>query len=76
MRYSLGFWKGGHAADAFAGTLSRERQFGHAGLGSVFGWGDPEENVGFAYVTNGIRDETEHRLRVNELADAVRTVYE
>ncbi|MCL9816182.1 serine hydrolase domain-containing protein [Natronocalculus amylovorans] len=71
-RYGLGFWTGGLANDMF-GTVSRERQFGHAGLGSIFGWGDPELNVGFAYVTNGIREESyEHAARVNAMADAVR----
>ena len=71
-RYGLGFWTGGLANDMF-GSLSRERQFGHAGLGSVFGWADPETNVGFAYVTNGIREESwEHAARVASLSDAVR----
>ena len=73
-RYAMGFWKGGHAADMF-GTVSPDRVFGHAGLGSVFGWGDPEENVGFAYVTNGIREESyEHAARVNAVTDAVRSL--
>ncbi|WP_229113694.1 serine hydrolase domain-containing protein [Halapricum desulfuricans] len=71
-RYGLGFWTGGLANDMF-GSLSRERMFGHAGLGSVFGWADPELNVGFAYVTNGIREESwEHAARVAGLSDAVR----
>jgi CubicO group peptidase (beta-lactamase class C family) len=71
-RYGLGFWTGGLANDMF-GSVSRERMFGHAGLGSIFGWGDPEENVGFAYVTNGIREESyEHAARVSGMADAVR----
>lgn len=71
-RYGLGFWTGGLANDMF-GSFSRERMFGHAGLGSIFGWGDPELNVGFAYVTNGIREESwEHAARVSGLSDAVR----
>lgn len=71
-RYGLGVWTGGLANDMF-GTVAPERTFGHAGLGSVFGWGDPETNVGFAYVTNGIREESwEHAARVNAIADAVR----
>lgn len=70
-RYGLGFWTGGLANDMF-GTVSRETQFGHAGLGSVFVWGDAERNVGFAYVTNGIREESyEHAARVNAISDAV-----
>jgi len=71
-RYGLGVWTGGLANDMF-GSYSRERMFGHAGLGSIFGWGDPELNVGFAYVTNGIREESwEHAARVSGLSDAVR----
>jgi CubicO group peptidase (beta-lactamase class C family) len=71
-RYALGFWTGGLANDMF-GNFSHERMFGHAGLGSIFGWGDPELNVGFAYVTNGIREESyEHAARVGALSDAVR----
>lgn len=71
-RYGLGFWTGGLANDMF-GSFSRERMFGHAGLGSIFGWGDPELNVGFAYLTNGIREESwEHAARVSGLSDAVR----
>ena len=35
-RYGLGFWTGGLANDMF-GSSSRERMFGHAGLGSIFG---------------------------------------
>ena len=71
-RYGLGVWTGGLANDMF-GSVSRERMFGHAGLGSVFAWGDPELDVGFAYVTNGIREEShEHAARVAGLSDSVR----
>ncbi|MEF8821830.1 MAG: serine hydrolase domain-containing protein [Halovenus sp.] len=70
-RYALGFWTGGLANDMF-GNYSHERMFGHAGLGSIFGWGDPELDVGFAYVTNGIREESyEHAARVGAISDAV-----
>ncbi|QSX00127.1 serine hydrolase domain-containing protein [Haloterrigena alkaliphila] len=71
-RFALGFWKGGTTVAPY-GTLSPERVFGHAGLGSSVGWADPAENVGFSYVTNGVRDGSyEHVARVNALADAVR----
>ncbi|WP_247002453.1 serine hydrolase domain-containing protein [Halosolutus gelatinilyticus] len=71
-RFALGFWKGGTGADPY-GSLTPERVFGHAGLGSSVGWADPEENVGFAYVTNGVRDGTyEHVARSRSIADAVR----
>ena len=72
-RFSLGFWKGGTTADPY-GSLTPEHVFGHAGLGSSVGWADPELNVGFSYVTNGVRDGSyEHVARVRSLADAVRT---
>jgi CubicO group peptidase (beta-lactamase class C family) len=71
-RFALGFWKGGTTIAPF-GTLSPDRAFGHAGLGSSVGWADPETNVAFSYVTNGVRDGSyEHLARVNALADAVR----
>ncbi|QLG49415.1 serine hydrolase domain-containing protein [Natrinema halophilum] len=71
-RFALGFWKGGTTVAPY-GSLSPEHVFGHAGLGSSVGWADPEENVGFSYVTNGVRDGSyEHVTRVNALADAVR----
>ncbi|SEW15723.1 serine hydrolase domain-containing protein [Natrinema salifodinae] len=71
-RFALGFWKGGTTVAPY-GSLSPERAFGHAGLGSSVGWADPEENIGFSYVTNGVRDGSyEHVARVNAVADAVR----
>ena len=71
-RFALGFWKGGTTIAPY-GSLSPKHVFGHAGLGSSVGWADPEENVGFSYVTNGVRDGSyEHLARVNALADAVR----
>jgi CubicO group peptidase (beta-lactamase class C family) len=71
-RYALGVWTGGLANDMF-GSASHERMVGHAGLGSIFGWADLDANVSFAYVTNGIREESwEHAARVAGLSDAVR----
>lgn len=73
-RYGLGVWVGGLANDMF-GTVSTDSSFGHAGLGSNFGWADPDLGVGFAYVTNAIREESyEHAARVNAMSDAVRLV--
>ncbi|QLK27604.1 beta-lactamase family protein [Natrinema zhouii] len=71
-RFSLGFWNGGTTVAPY-GSLSPEHAFGHAGLGSSVGWADPEEQIGFSYVTNGVREGSyEHVARVNALADAVR----
>lgn len=71
-RYGLGVWLTGPRIDRF-GSLAPVGTFGHAGLGSTIGWGDPEAGIGFAYVTNGVRELSyEHNARVNALADAVR----
>jgi CubicO group peptidase (beta-lactamase class C family) len=70
-RYALGFERGGEVADKY-GTLSPTRVFGHGGLGSIVGWGDPDAGLGVAYVTNGIRDEYEHATRASTIADGVR----
>ncbi|WP_423751033.1 serine hydrolase domain-containing protein [Salinirarus marinus] len=73
-RYALGFERAGTAWDKY-GTLAPRSTFGHGGLGSVVGWGDPESGLAMAYVTNGIRDEFEHAQRANAMADAVRTAF-
>jgi len=75
MRYAMGYWRGGAVSDHF-GTLSSPETFGHVGLGSVVAWADPTTDLSFAYVCNGIREESyEHAARVNQLADAVYRVY-
>jgi CubicO group peptidase (beta-lactamase class C family) len=73
-RYALGFERAGTAWDKY-GTLAPRTTFGHGGLGSIVGWGDPESGLAMAYVTNGIRDEAEHAQRANEMADAVRRAF-
>jgi CubicO group peptidase (beta-lactamase class C family) len=73
-RYALGFERAGTAWDKY-GTLAPRTTFGHGGLGSVVGWGDPESGLAMAYVTNGIRAETEHAQRACEMADAVRRAF-
>lgn len=75
MRYAMGYWRGGTVSDLF-GTLSSPETFGHVGLGSIVGWVDPDTDLTFAYVSNGVREEShEHAVRVNQLADAVYQIY-
>lgn len=75
MRYAMGYWRGGTVSDLF-GTLSSPETFGHVGLGSIVGWVDPYADLTFAYVSNGVREEShEHAVRVNQLADAVYRIY-
>ncbi|MEM4781733.1 MAG: serine hydrolase, partial [Halalkalicoccus sp.] len=73
-RYGLGVVLGGSPWGKY-GTVSPPQAFGHGGLGSIVGWADPAEDLAFAYVTNGIREEFEHSLRTNALSDAVRVAF-
>ncbi|MFB6171984.1 MAG: serine hydrolase domain-containing protein [Haloarculaceae archaeon] len=70
-RYGLGFVLGGSPYDKY-GAVSPPTTFGHGGLGSSVGWGDAADGYALAYVTNGIRDEYEHRARTAVVSDAVR----
>jgi CubicO group peptidase (beta-lactamase class C family) len=73
-RYALGFERSGSPEDKY-GVLGHEQVFGHGGLGSIVGWADPSCDLAMAYVTNGVRDEFEHGLRVNTMAEAVRDAF-
>lgn len=73
-RYAMGFERAGLPQDKY-GVLAPKRVFGHGGFGCCIGWADPETDLAMAYVTNGIREETEHRDRVNTMAEAVRTAF-
>lgn len=70
-RYGLGFQRGGTLPDR-RGVPDPEQTFGHGGLGSSMTWADPEANLAFAYVTNGIRSSYEHNVRIAELSETVR----
>lgn len=70
-RYALGFALGGSIPDSYGSTANTDT-FGHGGLGSSIGWADSQNNLAFAYVTNGIRD-WEHAARMATMADTVRT---
>jgi CubicO group peptidase (beta-lactamase class C family) len=72
-RYGLGFVVGGSPYDKY-GAVSPASAFGHGGLGSSVGWGDADAGLALAYVTNGVRDEYEHRARVAAAGDAARQV--
>ena len=72
-RYALGFALGGTVPDRYGSAGSTEA-FGHGGLGSSIGWADPDADLAFSYVTNGIRDSYEHSARVAAMADTVRLV--
>lgn len=73
-RYGLGFECGGTVWDKY-GVVTPKTVFGHGGLGSIVGWGDPDAGLGVSLVTNGIRDEFEHGQRTAAVSEAVRAVY-
>jgi len=73
-RYALGFGLGGTPTDSY-GALAPPSTFGHGGLGSSISWADPETGLAMAYVTNGIRESYEQRVRANEIGDAVRRAF-
>ena len=70
-RRGLGVRFGGDPGDSFGVTASHG-VYGHGGLGSIMSWADPDNDIAFAYVTNGIRDGYEHSQRVGRLGDTVR----
>lgn len=70
-RFSLGFFLGGLVHDSY-GVTAPPSTYGHGGLGSSMGWADPENDIAFAYVTNGIRDGYEQTARQSAMADTVR----
>ncbi|MFA9426888.1 serine hydrolase domain-containing protein [Natronorubrum sp. A-ect3] len=71
-RYGLGFQRGGAVPDR-RGVPAPEATFGHGGLGSSMTWADPESDLAFAYVVNGIRDSYEHDARISILSETVRS---
>lgn len=71
QRYGLGFQLGGALPDRY-GIGVPSTTYGHAGLGSSISWADPEADIAFAYVTNGIRDDYEHNARIAAMGEAVR----
>lgn len=71
QRYGLGFQLGGALPDRH-GISVPSTTYGHAGLGSSISWADPEAGIAFAYVTNGIRSDYEHNVRIAAMGEAVR----
>ncbi len=46
--------------------------FGHGGMATSIGWGDPDHNVGFAFLTDKMIPEEQNMRRLNRVSAAVR----
>lgn len=48
------------------------RSFGHGGMGTSIGWGDPDHNVGVAIITDTMQEEDLNGKRLNRISAAIR----
>ena len=53
------------------GTLASPGTFGHGGVGSSYGWGEPESGVSFCYLTNFVQPDPWHSLRMDRVSNIV-----
>ena len=53
------------------GSLASPATFGHGGVGSSYGWGDPESGVSFCYLTNFVQPDPWHSLRMDRVSNIV-----
>jgi CubicO group peptidase (beta-lactamase class C family) len=55
------------------GAIASPRTFGHGGVGSSYGWADPDSGVSFAYLTNGRLPDPWHSARLDAISNFVHT---
>jgi CubicO group peptidase (beta-lactamase class C family) len=53
------------------GALASPRTFGHGGVGSSYGWADPDSGVSFAYLTNSRLPDPWHSARMDAVSNCV-----
>jgi CubicO group peptidase (beta-lactamase class C family) len=53
------------------GTLAHPRTFGHGGIGSSYGWADPDSGVSFAYLSNSRVPDPWHSARLDLVSNCV-----
>jgi CubicO group peptidase (beta-lactamase class C family) len=53
------------------GTLAAPETFGHGGVGSSYSFADPTSGVSFSYLTNFVRPDPWHSLRLDRVANLI-----
>lgn len=71
LRIGQGVWMFDEQPNRFAAPVG-SRAFGHGGMGTSIGWGDPDHNVGVAIITDAMQDEELNGKRLNRVSAAVR----
>ena len=70
-RVGQGVWMFDDQPNRMAAPLG-SRAFGHGGMGTSIGWGDPDHNVGVAIITDTMQDEELNGKRLNRVSAAIR----
>ncbi|MFN8662213.1 MAG: serine hydrolase domain-containing protein [Thermomicrobiales bacterium] len=76
VRRCYGFELGGleDPRRQWPGRTSTERTFWHGGFGSSVCWGERDQGLAFAFLTNGVRRDAAGAIARRDLSDAVRSV--
>ncbi len=71
LRVGQGVWMFDEQPNRMAAPAG-SKSFGHGGMGTSIGWGDPDHNVGVAVITDTMQDEELNGKRLNRISAAVR----
>ncbi len=71
LRVGQGVWMFDDQPNRMAAPAG-SRGFGHGGMGTSIGWGDPDHNVGVAIITDTMQDEELNGKRLNRVSAAIR----
>ena len=71
LRVGQGVWMFDEQPNRMAAPIG-SRGFGHGGMGTSIGWGDPDHIVGVAIITDTMQDEELNGKRLNRISAAVR----
>ncbi len=71
LRVGQGVWMFDEQPNRMAAPVG-SRAFGHGGMGTSIGWGDPDHNMGVAIITDTMQDEELNGKRLNRISAAIR----
>ena len=71
LRVGQGVWMFDEQPNRMAAAAG-SKSFGHGGMGTSIGWGDPDHNVGVAIITDTMQDEELNGKRLNRVSAAIR----